>query len=156
MKLINFIDLTLEQKKMILEWRNHPDVRKWMYTDNKISLINHLKFIESLKNTKDKLYFLLQNETESVGVFDFIDITKDSCEFGLYANPNLRAMGKIIMNEIIKYAFEVLKVSKLKAGILKDNKKAVSLYRSYCFQELDKNIINEKAVIYMELKNENR
>ncbi|WP_309498784.1 UDP-4-amino-4,6-dideoxy-N-acetyl-beta-L-altrosamine N-acetyltransferase [Sulfurovum sp.] len=154
MKLINFTDLTLGQKKMILEWRNHPDVRKWMYTDDEIALKDHVEFIESLNNRKDKVYFLLQNETESIGVIDFTDITKDSCEFGLYANPNLRAKGKIIMNEIIKYAFEVLKVSKLKAGALKDNEKAVFLYHSFNFQEIDKKIINEKAVICMELKNE--
>ena len=29
--LINFTDLSEEEKKRILNWRNHPDIRKWIY-----------------------------------------------------------------------------------------------------------------------------
>ena len=41
---------------MILEWRNKID-KKWMHTQNDISLEEHLDFIDSLKTIKDKLYF---------------------------------------------------------------------------------------------------
>ena len=50
-KLINFINLNLEQKKMILEWRNNPDIKIWMYNQDEIKLENHLSFIENLKNS---------------------------------------------------------------------------------------------------------
>ena len=55
-KLINFIDLSQEEKMMILEWRNKIDIQKWMHTQNDISLEEHLDFINSLKtipNMKD-------------------------------------------------------------------------------------------------------
>ena len=55
-KLINFIDLSQEEKMMILEWRNKIDIQKWMHTQNDISLEEHLDFINSLKTIKDKLY----------------------------------------------------------------------------------------------------
>ena len=38
------------------------------------------------------------------------------CEFGIYANPNLRQMGNILMSVIIDYAFDILKVSKIQIG----------------------------------------
>ena len=66
-KLLNFIDLKLEEKEMILKWRNHPDIRKWMYNQDEIKLEEHLNFIDSLKLRKDKLYFLVKKED------DFID-----------------------------------------------------------------------------------
>ena len=39
-QLLNFIDLELKEKEMILEWRNHPDIRKWMYNQDEINLKN--------------------------------------------------------------------------------------------------------------------
>ncbi len=46
-KLINFTDLSQDEKKMILEWRNRLDIKKRMYTQNDISLEYHLDFIDS-------------------------------------------------------------------------------------------------------------
>ena len=49
--LLNFINLSLDERKMILEWRNSPNIKKYMYTQDNISLENHLKFINTLKNS---------------------------------------------------------------------------------------------------------
>ena len=70
-KLINFIDLSQDEKKMILEWRNRLDIQKWMYTQNDISLEDHLDFIDSLKTIKDKLYFLVKKDDIYIGVINF-------------------------------------------------------------------------------------
>ena len=61
-KLINFIDLIYDEKKMVLEWRNNQNIKKWMYTQDDINLESHLNFIDSLKNSKDKLYFLVKKD----------------------------------------------------------------------------------------------
>ncbi|EAH9361535.1 GNAT family N-acetyltransferase, partial [Campylobacter coli] len=71
------------------------------------------------------------------GVIDFVNITTKSCEFGLYAKPNLKGVGQILMNEIIKYAFENLKVNTLKAYVFKDNRKALKLYQQNHFTIYD-------------------
>jgi UDP-4-amino-4,6-dideoxy-N-acetyl-beta-L-altrosamine N-acetyltransferase len=158
MKLINFIELNLEQKKMILEWRNHPDVRKWMYTNDKISLKNHLEFIESLINNKNKAYFLLQDEIESIGVVDFYNFTRNSCEFGFYSNPfsKVIGIGRIMEEASINYAFEVLGLEILKLEVYSDNIQVRNLHKKYKFQESGVKSVNDKEVICMELKNENR
>ncbi|EIN3296110.1 GNAT family N-acetyltransferase, partial [Campylobacter coli] len=67
----------------------------------------------------------------------FVNITTKSCEFGLYAKPNLKGVGQILMNEIIKYAFENLKVNTLKAYVFKDNRKALQLYQQNHFTIYD-------------------
>ena len=46
-KLINFTDLSNDEKKIILEWRNNPNIKKWMYTQSDITLESHLNFIDS-------------------------------------------------------------------------------------------------------------
>jgi len=92
-QLLNFIDLELEEKEMILKWRNHPDIRKWMYNQDEIKLEEHLGFIESLKSRKNKLYFLVKKEDEFIGVIDFLDLDKKEIFYGIYSNPNSKIMG---------------------------------------------------------------
>ncbi len=156
--LINFTDLNLEEKKMVLSWRSHPSVKKWMYSSDEISLENHLNFIESLKDSVDMLYFLVQQDNNYIGVIDFTDIDKNSetAEFGLYAKIGLKGVGKILLNAICNYGFNTLKVNKLIAEAFIENDRAITLYKKFHFKEIVKKKVKNKEVIYMELKNEDR
>lgn len=156
--LINFTDLTLEEKKVILFWRNNHSIKQWMYNSDDISLDDHLMFIETLKKRSDKLYFLVKKEHENIGVIDFTNIDKKSksSEFGLYVNPELKGMGEILLNSICDYGFNTLNINKLIAEVFTKNEKAISLYKKFNFRETGKKIVNNKEVICMELKYEDR
>lgn len=156
--LINFTDLTLEEKKMVLLWRNHPTIKQWMYNSDDILLENHLNFIESLKGCTDKLYFLVKRGDDYIGVIDFTNIDKESksSEFGLYANIELKGMGKVLLNSICEYGFHTLNINKLIAEVFTENEKAINLYKKFNFKETTKKIVNNREVICMELKNEDR
>lgn len=152
----NFVDLTLNEKKMVLSWRNNFKVKKWMYTNNDIDLNEHLAFIDSLKNNDSKKYFLVLNNNQYIGVIDFININEKSLEMGLYTNPDIKGVGGILLETIIKYSFEVLKTTKIFAEVFSENKKAYSLYKTFNFKEINEKNKNGQKVICMELKNENR
>ena len=152
-ELINFINASLEEKKMILEWRNNPNIRKWMYNQKEISLDSHLSFIELLKTLKDKIYFLVKMDKEYIGViyFNNIDYQDKSTYFGLYSNPKITGVGKILLKNIIDYAFNTLCMNTLKLEVFETNKKALNLYKKFNFKEIEKKIINNKKVVLMEL-----
>lgn len=156
--LINFIDLTLEEKKMILSWRNNPNIKQWMYNSDDIPLDKHLAFIETLNESSDKLYYLVKRDNDYIGVIDFtnININTKSSEFGLYSNVELKGMGKILLNSICEYGFNTLKVDRLIAEAYVKNEKAISLYGEFNFKETAKKVVNNQEVICMELKNEDR
>ena len=44
----NFVTLNKRQIDSVWEWRNHPDIRKYMYNSDIISYENHLRFLEAL------------------------------------------------------------------------------------------------------------
>lgn len=156
-QLLNFIDLKLEEKEMILKWRNHPDIRKWMYNQDEITLDEHLSFIDSLKSRKDKLYFLVKKEDEFIGVIDFTQLAEEiSVHMGIYSNPNIKGNGKILLNKIIDYSFNDLKVKKIFSEVFAENNKAHNLYKNFNFKDISEKIVNNKKVICMELENENR
>ncbi|HJF83668.1 GNAT family N-acetyltransferase, partial [Helicobacter pullorum] len=52
---------------------------------------------------------------------------------GIYQNPNLKGYGKGLMEVVIKYAFETLKVKNLYACAFNENQKAISLYLKFGF-----------------------
>ena len=153
-KLINFIDLSQEEKMMILEWRNKIDIQKWMHTQNDISLEEHLDFIDSLKTIKDKLYFLVKKNNIYIGVIDFTQIKpNESLHMGIYTNPDLKGYGKILLETIIYFSFEILKVEKIFSEVYFENERAFSLYKIYGFKDYSYKIVNGKRVICMELRN---
>lgn len=156
--LCNFTTLSEPQKKMILAWRNHENIKAYMYNVNDISEAEHFAFIESLKTREDRRYFLVQNAGLDIGVIDFNDISKESAVMGLYANPTLnqKGIGSLLMDAIVAYAFETLKVHILKAEVFEDNIKAKALYEKFGFCEKERKMVNEKEVICMELTNEHR
>lgn len=131
LELINFTDLTDEQILMILRWRNDERVAKFM-KNKSVSEQEHRNFISNLKNDETKRYFLVKEDSDYIGVIDFVDIAADSCEFGIYANPELK--GKILMQTIAEYAAKTLKVGELKSCAYNENEKAIALYRKFGFE----------------------
>lgn len=157
-ELTNFIDLSLDEKKMVLEWRNHPNIRKWMFTQETIGLDEHLDYIRSLDKREDRAYFLVKRASRAIGVIDFTNIDHENkrTEFGIYTDPSLKGVGNQLMESIIDYAFNVLKVKTLISEVFEENVSALKLYNRYDFKEIRTKKVNDKNVIYMELKNENR
>ena len=155
---VNFVALSLDEKKMILEWRNHPHIRQWMFTNESIGLKDHLRYIDSLNTRDDRLYFLIKRASKPIGVIDFtnIDHLNKTAEFGLYADPALRGVGNQLMESVTSYAFNTLGLKKLIAEVFEENHAAIKLYKRYNFKEVTMKQVNNKNVIHMELNNENR
>ena len=145
MKLKKFQDLSLKEKKEVLNWRNHPDIRKWMIDRNEISLKNHLNFIENIP--KNKIYL----KVEDLGVINFKILNK-KVELGLHKNPNKNKVGNDLLKTAIDYAFNELNAKKIILYVFENNLKAINLYKKFGFREIDK----KENILKMELENENR
>ncbi|MEN4044791.1 UDP-2,4-diacetamido-2,4,6-trideoxy-beta-L-altropyranose hydrolase [Sulfurimonas sp. NWX367] len=151
-KLVNFTDLSLDEKKMVLEWRNDDTIKKWMFNTDPINLKAHLSYIDLLSSKEDKIYFLVKQDTSFLGVVNFTEITTLTANIGLYTNPKLKGVGSILMNEILNYGFEILKVKKLISEVFEENKKAIKLYVKFGFITVKR----RENICIMELTNENR
>lgn len=138
----DFIHLNQEEIKLVLKWRNDESIAKFMKTQN-ITLKEHLSFLSSLKTDTTKKYFLVYDSKQAIGVIDFINITKLSCEFGLYGIK--KGVGELLMREVKNYAFNVLKVQTLNACVFKENTKALNLYLKHSPIETTKH----KKMLYL-------
>ena len=155
-ELIDFVDLTFDEKLMALDWRNSDNIRKWMYSQNEISIDNHIDFIDGLLFSKNSQYMVVKRNNEFLGVVYFtkIDFVKKQCYFGLYSNPfnKIVGVGGIIEEACLKYIFDLLKLKKIKLEVFSNNSRAINLYEKFNFKKIGQKIINERNVDCMELK----
>ena len=149
LELINFTSLNDEQKLMVLKWRNDERIAKFM-KNKSVGKEEHFTFLERLKSIQDKIYFLVKDESKFIGVISFVDITKQSCEFGVYKNPELKGVGKKLLDLIKRLRFFTLKVGSLKAKAYNNNEKALALYENFGFRIYAK----DDEFSYLELKKE--
>lgn len=124
-KFINYIELNYNQLEEILSWRNHPDVRKWMYNTEEISKSDHIEFCEKLKHTSNKGYWLVQIGDESIGTINInpFDSEKNEGEWGFFLNPKHFKSDVVLMlfYYSIELFFKEFKLNQLQGYVLKTN-----------------------------------
>jgi len=156
--LTDFVDLSEDERLKVWRWRNHEAVRKWMYHPEPFSLKEHLVFIQSLVERKDKQYYLVKNQDEYLGVIDFvnIDFCLKSCDFGLYANPEkaILGIGSLLEMMGIYYAFNVLDLNTINVEAFFENRRSLGLHKKFGFEVTGKRLFNEKEIISMQLNKE--
>ena len=138
--LINFVNLSLEEKKMILGWRNHDMVRIWMYSSHIISFEEHLSFIEGLKNDNKNFYWLVRDKAGlDLGVvyLNNVDLNNKNAYLGIYANPNNEKLkvGKILIESLKVLAFKIWNLHTLKLEVVNLNKRAIRFYKNAGFEK---------------------
>ena len=131
----NFIALTHEEKIMILRERNHPDVKKWMFTKDNISETSHLSFIENLKDREDAYYWLMDYYGVPIGVLNLVHCNYENEEaepgYYLFASKQDSGNGLEMQYYYKKFFFELLGVKKLVGHVLYGNTNAYLMSRFY-------------------------
>jgi len=153
-KIINFIYTNEDEKKLILKWRNHDDVRKWMFNKAIISTNEHYNYMQSLQNRPDKLCFLVSTENEYLGIIEFneVNLKQKSAYFGLNTNMSLKWLGAgTILQEICLYLSKnQLQIKTLMLDVFSNNKRAISLYKRFNFRTTKEYYIKYDKVLHME------
>ena len=140
LNLINFVNLTEQQKTYIHSMRNHEDVRSWMLHDEPIDLADHLRFCKRLETDRNCIYYLVRRKNADLGVIYItgIDLSNRNGFLGIYANPFLREIGHkgtFCMQALDFLAFPIVGLHTLKLEVLENNYRAIGLYIKSGFAE---------------------
>ena len=126
------LESDLEQ---VLAWRNHDDIRRYMYTKHEITLSEHTNWFKKASN--DSNHYLLVFEINSVAS-GFVNINKlthgDIAEWGFYVAPDSeKGTGKRLGITALNYAFQTLKLHKICGQALAYNTPSVRFHMSLGF-----------------------
>lgn len=159
---INDADLAL-----ILKWRNHPEVKNVMFTDQEITMDEHIAWWEKVKTDLSKKVYLFIYNGQPVGIVNFFDIETEKriSHWGFYLD-NFREWAKDeklkawlrLEEEAIECAFGLLGCETLVCETFSFNQHVLALHRKFKFKEIEsiERIKNGKPekVIVLALKKE--
>lgn len=115
----------------IRQWRNHPDIRKYMYNDGVISEEEHLMFISSLRGRNDVSYWLVRYKEKPIGVLSLVrvDESNKQAELGYYLIPTVlnSGLGLTFVFHNFLFVFNYLKFNILFGATHVDNTSALLL-----------------------------
>ncbi len=134
---INFVNINVEEKEIVRNWRNDKNIRQWMYNDHKISSLEHAEFLEKLKYDKKNFYWLIKKNQEYIGViyFNKVDLKNKNAYFGIYTNPEnyKKGNGQLIFRYSKKIIFEIANFHTIKLEVIENNHKAINFYKKVGF-----------------------
>lgn len=140
LEVINFIKLSNEERKMVLDWRNHENIRKWMYSDDIITEEGHANFVDKLITDTSNFYWIVKNkEGLYLGTvyFNKTDFKNKHAYLGIYSNPysELKNKGHLLIQCIKELAFGIAEIHTLKLEVIENNQKAIQFYKKSGFNE---------------------
>ncbi|NQD81421.1 UDP-4-amino-4,6-dideoxy-N-acetyl-beta-L-altrosamine N-acetyltransferase, partial [Pseudomonas sp. CrR14] len=99
----------------VLGWRNHPDVRRFMYTQHAITPSEHRKWYESSQLNPARSLLIFEQAGEPLG---FVNITQTVAEhiadWGFYLAPGApRGTGQQLGEAALAFAFDSLGLHKV-------------------------------------------
>ena len=123
--------------ELVLTWRNHPDVRRYMYTQHEITLAEHQRWFErSLPDPKKHLLVFEVNH-QPLGFVNFNETRIGGiADWGFYVAPDApKGSGRQLGRAALIHAFTQLKLHKVNGQALAYNQRSIQFHQSLGFQQ---------------------
>ena len=123
--------------ELVLAWRNHSDVRRYMYTQHEIMQDEHLRWFErTLQDPKKRLLIFEVNHLP-LGYVNFNEVGSGGiADWGFYVAPDARkGSGRQLGRAALNHAFTQLKLHKVCGKALAHNERSNHLHQSLGFQQ---------------------
>ncbi|MDJ0765387.1 MAG: UDP-4-amino-4,6-dideoxy-N-acetyl-beta-L-altrosamine N-acetyltransferase [Myxococcota bacterium] len=138
--MIELRDVVASDKETMRQWRNLPEVSKYMLTSHEISHEEHSVWFDNMLKDNRCRYWIVMLDSEAVGVANIagIDLRHSRCSLGFYLpSPQVRGkgVGSFVEYSILDYVFERMKLNKLCAEVIRFNKVGIGIHKKFGFVE---------------------
>jgi len=133
-------DVRIDDKDMIHQWRNSPDVARYMYTDHQVTEEEHERWFQNARKDPQRKYWIIMYERQPIGLVNLYDIDEKNhrCFWAFYIlsqNARGKGVGSFVEYQIMKYVFDDLGYNKLCCEVLSFNQPVIHMHKSFGFQE---------------------
>ncbi|WP_347565285.1 UDP-4-amino-4,6-dideoxy-N-acetyl-beta-L-altrosamine N-acetyltransferase [Bordetella petrii] len=121
----------------VLAWRNHPEIRRFMYTTHEISLEEHAAWFQRASADARKHLLIFEADGQPVG---FANLSVASAgaiaEWGFYVAPDApRGTGMRLGRAVLGHAFGPLGLHKVCGEALEFNERSVNFHGRLGFRQ---------------------
>jgi UDP-4-amino-4,6-dideoxy-N-acetyl-beta-L-altrosamine N-acetyltransferase len=123
--------------ELVLAWRNHPDVRRHMYTQHEITRDEHQRWFESTLADPKKHPFIFEVNEKPLGFVNFNEMESIGiADWGFYVSPHAsKGSGQQLGCAALSHAFIQLKFHKVCGQVLANNLRSINFHESLGFQQ---------------------
>ena len=127
--------MNLEDLLIVLSWRNHPEIRRYMFTQHSITADEHREWFLTRRNDATRRLMIVEDSESSIGFAQFNNVVEGgSTDWGFYAKPNApRGVGRSFGATLLKFAFQELKVHKVCGQAIDCNTKSIEFHKRLGF-----------------------
>lgn len=129
--------MTESDLEQVLQWRNHLEVRRYMYTTHEIHPREHRKWFSSAVGDSGINLLIYEQDGTPQG---FVNINRTRClevaDWGFYLAPNApKGSGRELGKQALEYAFTQLGLHKLCGQALGFNGRSIAFHQRLGFTE---------------------
>ncbi len=119
-----------EHLDLVLGWRNHPEVRRYMYTQHLISMEEHQAWFKRACADDAKCLLIFEKLGKPIGFLNFSLQGKGRvADWGFYMDPDhQKGDGRHLGLEGLRYGFDNLKLHKICGQALEYNNASIGFH----------------------------
>ena len=142
---LRFVDITTcdaATLEAVRTLRNHPRVRRFMYTTHEISPEEHVKWAASLKGAAGRRFFVVFSDDEIAGTVNWSSRGEKlgRIHWGFYVNPEMagRGVGSAMLTQFLEMIFADGQTEKIVGEARLDNAASQALHKRLGFVEQER------------------
>jgi UDP-4-amino-4,6-dideoxy-N-acetyl-beta-L-altrosamine N-acetyltransferase len=121
----------------VLVWRNHPEVRRYMFTQHEITLDEHQRWFERTRQNPRKHLLIFEADNQALGFVSFSELGSGGvADWGFYVAPDSpKGCGGELGHAALNYAFSEIKLHKICGQALIFNERSIRFHQSLGFEQ---------------------
>lgn len=122
---------------LILQWRNHADIRRHMLTRHEITQDEHLAWFNRTSADESRRLLIVESASEAIGYVQFSNVTANgAADWGFYIAPGSgKGTGFKLGVAALDYAFGPLSLHKVCGQALAFNEASIAFHKKLGFVE---------------------
>lgn len=129
--------MTSADLQKVLDWRNHQDIRRYMYTQHEITLAEHTRWFDRASQDPDRYLLIFESDATPVGFINIHQIAPGGvAEWGFYVAPDSpKGTGRQLGRTTLEYAFTTIKLHKVCGQALIGNERSIRFHQRLGFRQ---------------------
>jgi len=121
----------------VLSWRNHPAVRRYMFTKHEISPEEHARWFERASLDVSRHLLMYERGQNPLGFINIHEIGPGGiADWGFYAAPDApKGTGRFLGQAALQYSFRHIGLYKLCGQALAHNERSIRFHLDLGFQQ---------------------
>lgn len=127
--------VTDEDLPMVLAWRNHADVRRYMFTQHEIGLVEHRNWFAKASQDPSRHLLIVEEDKQGIGYVQFSKVENGGvADWGFYARPDAtKGTGRKLGVMALTHAFGPLKLHKVCGQAIASNQASIAFHQHLGF-----------------------